>query len=121
MRTVVLGAGFGGLELTSTLSEEFGDDLDLVLIDKSDSFVFGFSKLDVMFGRTTADAVVHRYADVVKPGVRFVQTTVRAIDPEAKRVETDEGPFEADVLVIALGADLDAAATPGLLDGGHEF
>ncbi len=55
MRIAVLGAGFGGLELTSVLSEQFGDELDLVLIDKADGFVFGFSKLDVMFGRTTAD------------------------------------------------------------------
>src|SRR5262249_50303270 len=79
------------------------------------------SKLDVMFGRTTADAVRHSYADVVKPGVRFVQTTIRAIDPTAKRVETDAGPFDADILVVALGADLHPEATPGLVEGGHEF
>jgi sulfide:quinone oxidoreductase len=121
MRVLVLGAGFGGLELTSCLSEEFGDDVEIVLIDQNDAFVFGFSKLDVMFGRTGPEAVRHPYRDVVKPGVRFVQTTVRSIDPAARRVETDAGPFEADVLVVALGADLDPAATPGLLEGGHEF
>ena len=53
--------------------------------------------------------------------MRFVQTTVRSIDPAAKRVETDHGTFEADILVVALGADLDPAATPGLVEGGHEF
>jgi sulfide:quinone oxidoreductase len=36
-------------------------------------------------------------------------------------VETDAGKFDADVLVVALGADLDPAATPGLLEGGREF
>jgi sulfide:quinone oxidoreductase len=118
---VVLGAGFGGLELTTRLSEEFGGEIEVVLIDQSDAFVIGFSKLDVMFGRTDADAVRHRYWDIVKPGVRFVQTTVRAIDPVARRVETDAGPFDADVLVVALGADLDPAATPGLVEDGHEF
>ena len=35
----------------------------------------------------------------------------------AKRVETDAGAFDADVLVVALGADLDPAATPGLARG----
>src|SRR4051794_16310867 len=104
MRVVVLGAGFGGLELTTSLSEEFGDDADIVLIDRSDGFVFGFSKLDVMFGRTSAAAVRHPYADFVKPGVRFVHAAVTAIDPVAKRVETDAGAFDADVLVVALGA-----------------
>jgi sulfide:quinone oxidoreductase len=65
--------------------------------------------------------VVHRYANLVKPGVRFVQATVTAIDPTAKQVKTDAGDFEAGLLVVALGADLDPAATPGLLEGGHEF
>lgn len=121
MRVLILGAGFGGLQLSARLSEELGDDIEVTLIDQADGFVFGFSKLDVMFGRTTADAVRHSYADVVKPGVRFVPTTIRAIDPVAKRVETDAGGFDADVLVVALGADLHPEATPGLLEAGHEF
>jgi sulfide:quinone oxidoreductase len=120
-RVVVLGAGFGGLELATILSDALGDGLDLVLIDKADAFVFGFSKLDVMFGRKTPRDVFHTYHDVAKPGVRFLQSSVRAIDPGAKRVVTDRGTFTADVLIIALGADLDPAATPGLVDGGHEF
>jgi sulfide:quinone oxidoreductase len=121
MRVLVLGAGFGGLELTTRLSEEFGDDVDVVLIDQNDAFVFGFSKLDVMFGRTLPSAVRHPYRDLVKPGVHFVQATVQSIDPPAKRVETDAGTFDADVLVVALGADLHPTATPGLVEAGHEF
>jgi sulfide:quinone oxidoreductase len=121
VRVLVLGAGFGGLELTTTLSAQFGSELDLVLLDKADGFVFGFNKLDVMFGHATSSDVVHRYADLVKPGVRFVQTTIRAFDPAAKTVQTDAGDFSGDVVVVALGADLDPAATPGLLDAGHEF
>ncbi|MCU1492626.1 MAG: FAD-dependent pyridine nucleotide-disulfide oxidoreductase [Acidimicrobiaceae bacterium] len=121
MRIVVLGAGFGGLELTTRLSEEFGNDLDVVLIDQSDGFVFGFSKLDVMFGRASLSAVRHPYLDIVKPGVRFVQATVLSIDPVTRRVETDAGRFDPDILVVALGADLHPAATPGLVEGGHEF
>ncbi len=121
MKVLVLGAGFGGLELTTNLSDELGDAVEVVLIDKAEGFVFGFSKLDVMFGRTDAEAVVHPYRDLVKPGVRFVQATIESIDPVARRVETDAGSFDADVLVVALGADLDPAATPGLVEGGHEF
>lgn len=121
MRVLILGAGFGGLQLSARLSEELGDDVEVTLIDQADGFVFGFSKLDVMFGRTTEQAVRHSYADVVKPGVRFVSTTIRAIDPVAKRVETDAGGFDGDVLVVALGADLHPEATPGLLEAGYEF
>ncbi|MDQ1493835.1 MAG: sulfide:quinone oxidoreductase, partial [Actinomycetota bacterium] len=121
MRVVVLGAGFGGLELTTRLSDEFGDAADIVLIDQSDGFIFGFSKLDVMFGRTPPDAVHHAYRDFVKPGVQFVQAAVTAIDPSTKHVKTDAGSFDADILVVALGADLHPGATPGLLEGGNEF
>jgi sulfide:quinone oxidoreductase len=120
-RVVVLGAGFGGLELTTILSESFGDAIDIVLVDKADAFVFGFSKLDVMFGRQMPADARHPYRDIVKPGVRFVQATVRAIDPAARRVETDGGSFDADILIVALGADIEPAATPGLVEGGNEF
>lgn len=121
MRVLVLGAGFGGLELSTRLSEEFGPEIEVVLIDRSPGFVFGFAKLDVMFGKATAEQVFHPYGGFAKPGVRFVATTILSIDPVAKRVETDAGAFEGDVLVVALGADLVPEATPGLVEDGHEF
>ena len=120
-RVLVLGAGFGGLELSTRLSDELGDAVEVILIDQAEGFVFGFSKLDVMFGRTVPAAVHHSYRDLAKPGVRFVQTTIRAIDPETRSVETDSGHFAGDLMVVALGADLDPGATPGLADAGHEF
>ncbi len=120
-RILILGAGFGGLELASMLSEEVADEVEVTLIDKADSFVFGFSKLDVMFGRTTPDLIRHSYSDVAKPGVRLLRETVTAIDPGARRVTTDAGVHEADVLVIALGADYDMDGTPGLVEAGNEF
>jgi sulfide:quinone oxidoreductase len=121
MRVLVLGAGFGGLELSTRLSEAAGDELDIVLIDRGEGFVFGFSKLDVMFGRSLPSSVLHPFRDLAKPGLRFVRSTIRSIDPVAKRVETDAGSHDADILVVALGADLDPSATPGLTEGGHEF
>jgi sulfide:quinone oxidoreductase len=118
---VILGAGFGGLELATRLSEELADDVHVTLIDQNDSFIFGFSKLDVMFGRKPLDEVRLYYRGIAKPNVEFRQETVVAIDPHARRVETDKGAYDADILVVALGADLDPAATPGLLEGGYEF
>lgn len=120
-RILILGAGFGGLELSTILSDELADDAEVTLIDKGDAFVFGFSKLDVMFGRTSPDAVRLPYRQIAKPGVRFLQETIIAIDPVARRVTTDAGVHEADYLVIALGADYDLDATPGLAEGGNEF
>jgi sulfide:quinone oxidoreductase len=121
MRVVILGAGFGGLELATTLSEAAAGDIAVDLIDKSDSFVFGYAKLDVMFGRTTLDGVRLPYRDISLPGVRFLQETITSIDPEARSVTTDAGVHEADILVVALGADYDLDATPGLVEAGNEF
>lgn len=121
LRVLVLGAGFGGLELTTILSEKIGSDLELTVIDKSDSFYFGYSKLDVMFGHKPADSVKIAYGTINKPGVTFRQEKINSIDPVKKRVVTDKTTYEADVLVVALGADYDMAATPGLLEGGNEF
>jgi sulfide:quinone oxidoreductase len=56
------------------------------------------------------------YKNFVKPGVRFCRETIVSIDAAAKRVETDGGTYEADHLIIALGADYDFAATPGLAE-----
>ena len=74
-----------------------------------------------MFGRETLEAVSVPYRELSRAGVRFVQETVTAIDPEARRVTTEASVYEADYLVIALGADYDLAATPGLADGVNEF
>lgn len=120
-RVVILGAGFGGLELATLLSEGLGDAVDVTLIDRGDAFTFGYSKLDVMFGRTTPEAVRLPYSAIAKPGVRVLQEHVTAIDPEARSVTTDAGVHEADVLVVALGADYDMDATPGLATAGNEF
>lgn len=91
MRVEIADAGFGGLELATLLSEGATDQVDVVLIDKADSFVFGYSKLGVMFGRRTPDAVRLPYAAIDKPGVRFVRETVRSIDPHERRHTTDAG------------------------------
>jgi sulfide:quinone oxidoreductase len=120
-RVLILGAGFGGLELSTMLSEVLGEEVEVTLIDQSDAFVFGYSKLDVMFGRTTPDAVRLPYGRISRPGVRFLRERIVAIDPEARSATTESGVHEADVLVVALGADYDLDATPGLAEGGNEF
>lgn len=121
MKVVILGAGFGGLEIATCLSEALGPAADVTLIDQSDAFVLGFAKLDMMFGRTTPEQIRLPYSRVAKPGVAFRQEPITAIDPAARRVTTDRATYDADLLVVALGADYDVAATPGLAEGGHEF
>lgn len=114
VNVLILGAGFGGLELATRLSEAFGAEAGVTLIDQSDYFMFGYSKLDVMFGHAEAKSVRLPYKRFAKPGVRFLRETVLTIDPAARRVTTDRGTYEAEHLVVALGAAYDFDATPGL-------
>lgn len=118
---VILGAGFGGLELSSRLSDAFGGDANVTLIDKNEGFIFGFHKFELMLGRATVEDLRLNYADIVKPGVTFRREEIRAIDPTARTVVTDGGTYNADILVVALGAEYDHAATPGFVEGGSEF
>ena len=118
---VILGAGFGGLELATRLSETIADAVRVTLIDRSDSFFFGFSKLEVMLGRESADDLRLYYRDFEKAGVEFRQETVTGVHAASRRVTTDAGSYDADFVVVALGADYDFAATPGFVQGGHEY
>jgi sulfide:quinone oxidoreductase len=118
---VILGGGFGGLQVASRLSDAIAEQVEVTLIDKSDGFVFGFNKFELMLGRATLADVTFPYREIRKPGVTFRQETVTKIDPAAKRVTTDRGIYDADILVVALGADYNVAGTPGFAEGGHEF
>ena len=118
---VILGAGFGGLELASRLSAGAADEVRVTLIDRNDAFTFGFSKLDILFGGQDAAAVAIPYRELAKPGVEFRQERITAIDPSTRHVTTDTGSYDADILVVALGAEYDIAATPGFAEGGLEY
>jgi sulfide:quinone oxidoreductase len=118
---VILGAGFGGLELAGRLSDAVADEVRVTLVDQNDGFTFGFSKLDILFGHRDAAAVRLPYRELARPSVEFRQERVTAIDPAARCVTTDQGSYDADVLVIALGAEYDIDATPGFAEGGLEY
>jgi sulfide:quinone oxidoreductase len=118
---LILGAGFAGLELAARLSGSLADEVRVTLLDKNDSFHFGFAKLDVLLGRRAASDVLLPYRDIAKDHVEFRQESVTAIDPQTRRATTDKGSYECDFLVVALGAEYDFAATPGFGQGGFEF
>ncbi len=110
---LICGAGFGGLELATRLSEH-ADDFHVTLLDRNEGFVFGYSKFDVLFGHSTVDGVTLPYRDFTKPGVEFRREEVVSIDPGTKEVRTDANSYRPDILVVALGADY-------VPYDGHEF
>jgi hypothetical protein len=52
-------------------------------------FIFGFSKLEILFGRQTREEVSSLYRNISKRAVEFRQERVTSIDPHACHVVTD--------------------------------
>ena len=119
-KVLILGGGFGGLELATGLHETLSNDVDVTLIEKSDFFVLGFAKFEVLFGRKRPDEIKSYYRDLAA-AIDFRKEQIQSIDPENRRVVTSSGTYEADILIVALGADMNKNATPGLTEGGHDF
>ena len=119
---LILGAGFGGLEAATRLRGALDESFEITVVDRNDFFNFGFTKFDLMFGRRAPEECKQTLSALDNKGIRFHQATIESIDPESRQVETSTGLLTADYLVVALGADIDPAATPGFLEsGGHHF
>lgn len=101
--TLVLGAGFGGIAAACELKRLVHEE-PVTIIDSSDSFAMGLANLRVLDGRSRGSEHVRRLDGLAKQGIRVIKAEITRIDAATRRVETSAGPFEADRLVVALGA-----------------
>lgn len=118
---LILGGGFGGLEVATSLRARLDDDFKITLIDRKDFFFVGFAKFDLMFGRRAPEEVKSYYSDLKKQGIDVVQDTVVQIDPPHNTVKTTRDTFRYDYLVIGLGVEFHPEAIPGFAEGGYSF
>lgn len=121
-KILILGGGFGGLEVATRLRDSLGETHEISLVDRKDYFSIGFTKFDLMFGRRKPEKCKSYYSQLESRGIRFLQAEIESIDPETHTVETTEGTLSADFLVVGLGVDLAPQDSPGFLEsGGHTF
>lgn len=122
-RVVVVGGGFGGLELARKLSRE---PVHVTLVDRSNHHLFQPLLYQVaMAGLAPAEiAVPIRSVLRKQSNARVLLAEVTGVDFEARQVQSREAaPLEYDYLVLATGAqngyfghDDWQAAAPGLKD-----
>lgn len=102
-RVVIIGGGFGGIELVRHLSKE---NVQIVLVDKHNYHSF----IPLLYQVATAGLSP---GDISSPLREFLQENknfhfrmakVNSVDTERKRVITSEGFLEYDKLVIATGS-----------------
>jgi NADH dehydrogenase len=127
---LVLGGGFAGLAAVRELAGRArrpGADLHVRLVDRRSHAVFSPLLPDLISGRVNERAMTHPLAEHCRAmGVEFTQAEARAVDPVGRRVDTDEGTFGADAIIMCMGcetnyfgnADL-AMRAPGLKDVGE--
>jgi sulfide:quinone oxidoreductase len=121
-KTLILGGGFGGLEVATRLRNVLDESHEITLVDRKDYFSMGFTKFDLMFGRRQPEGCKSYYSRLEQQGIRFLQAEIESIDPEACQVTSSAGVLAADYLVVGLGVELAPEATPGFREsGGHTF
>ena len=119
---LVLGAGFGGLELSHPALGGAGRT-GRHHADRPGRRV----RVRLLEARRDVRQADARRRAAALPRPREARRAVPSGDgsrrsiPVAGAWSTDLDAYDADVLVVALGADYDLAATPGLAEAGNEF
>ena len=104
-RVVIVGAGFGGLQLARKLSSR--KEFQVVLINKTNYHEFQPLYYQVATAGLEASSILFPLRAVFQDckDVHIRVTTVTQIHTDTKTVDTDLGPIEYDYLVIATGTD----------------
>jgi NADH dehydrogenase len=103
-RIVIVGGGFGGLQLARKLSR---DDYQVVLIDKNNYHQFQPLFYQVAMAGLEPSSIVFPFRKLFqgKKNIYIRVTEVTSVEPEAKTIQTPLGFCNYDHLIIATGAD----------------
>jgi len=118
---LILGGGFGGISAANALRRLVPPEHEVAVVDQTSHFYVGAGKTWIALGERTYEQISRPRAELLVPGVRLVQARVAALELAERRVITEQGALRFDQLVIALGADLNPAAVPGLAAAAHTF
>lgn len=102
-RVVIIGGGFGGLELAKALATV---DVQVVLIDKQNYHTFQPLLYQVGTAGIEANSIVYPFRKIFESQKNFYfrLAEVESVDTQKQMVETSIGLLRYDFLVIATGA-----------------
>lgn len=105
-RVVIVGGGYSGATAAKYLRMWGGNQLDIVLVEKSPAFISCPLSNLVLGGSKTIDELTFGFSGLDKYGIRRVQQEVIAIDPELRTLALSNGETLAyDRLIVAPGID----------------
>jgi demethylphylloquinone reductase len=116
----ILGGGFGGLYTALRLQQlDWGNvQRKIILVDKSDRFVFTPLLYELLTGEMTAWEVAPTFQDLLQgTNIEFRQGTVESIDLSSQSVQVSGyEPINYDKLVLSLGGETPIGNTPGVAE-----
>ncbi|XHX80032.1 MAG: NAD(P)/FAD-dependent oxidoreductase [Stenomitos frigidus ULC029] len=117
-RICILGGGFGGLYTALRLSQlpwTKQERPEIVLVDRSDRFLFSPLLYELMTGELQTWEIAPPFEELLAgTGVRFHQGIVTGIDLSAKHVQLQDGhALPYDRLVVSLGGETPLDLVPG--------
>jgi demethylphylloquinone reductase len=116
----ILGGGFGGLYTALRLQQlDWGNiQRKIILVDKSDRFVFTPLLYELLTGEMTAWEVAPTFQDLLQgTNIEFRQGSVESIDLTTKSVQVSGyEPINYDKLVLSLGGETPIGNTPGVAE-----
>ena len=120
-RVLILGGGFGGIATAVRLRELLDPADEVVLVDRRSTFVMGLRKNWAVLDERALGDGERPLARLVDRGIRVVTGTIDAIHPGERAAVVDGEPWEADALVVALGAERDPGRIPGFRERAIDF
>ena len=120
-RVLILGGGFGGIATALGLRQRLGPDDEVVVVDRRQTFVMGLRKNWGIVGMEPLDLGERRLDLLRERGIDVRHGEIEAIDPVARTASVGGRELRSDVLVVALGAERDVDAIPGLRAHGHDI
>jgi NADH dehydrogenase len=124
MKVVVLGCGFGGVEVASELSElrKRSKELDIFMVDRGTRLEYYAAHPEILSEKVTPEEIsgdLNKFASRI--GVEFINEAVVNIDFDAKKVKTEDegGDKPYDFLIISIGAEQTFFGIPGAEELSH--
>ncbi|WP_154836568.1 NAD(P)/FAD-dependent oxidoreductase [Staphylococcus sp. Marseille-Q1834] len=120
-KVLVLGAGYAGLQTVTKLQKELSaDEADITLINKNKYHYEATWLHEASAGTLNYEDLIYPIESVIKEDkVKFINAEVTKIDRNAKKVETNHGIYDYDILVVALGFESETFGIDGMKD--HAF
>ena len=120
-KLVILGSGAGGTIMANTMKQKLPmNEWSITIIDKSLEHIYQPGLLFLpfgLYGYNGPEAVKKTKKEHIPSGVHFVHAEVNNIDHAKKTVETTNGKFDYDFLVIAMGCDIFPGDVDGMVEG----